>query len=234
MKVAHLTSAHPRYDTRIFLKQCRSLASAGHEVTLVVADGHGDERRDDVNIADVGKLPGRRNRIFRTTRRVLERARALEADIYHLHDPELMPIGRRLKRQGTLDLVVVDYLQLIEPDNPRDPRQEQVARISRRLKGLARELNVPVLCLAQLNRQAERTATHKPQLSHLRESGAIEQDADVVMLLYREDYYNRETDQKNTCDVIVAKNRTGPTDQVKLAFIKEYTRFENLAVQPPA
>ncbi|MDI5933020.1 glycosyltransferase family 4 protein [Halomonas kalidii] len=100
MKVSHLTSAHPRYDTRIFLKECRSLAAAGHEVTLVVADGRGDEQRDGVRIVDVGKLPGRWNRIFKTTRRVLERARSLQADVYHLHDPELMPIGRRLKRQG--------------------------------------------------------------------------------------------------------------------------------------
>lgn len=100
MKVAHLTSAHPRYDTRIFLKQCRSLASAGHQVTLVVADGHGDEQREGVAITDVGKLPGRLNRILKTTRRVYDRARVLDADIYHLHDPELMPIGRRLKRLG--------------------------------------------------------------------------------------------------------------------------------------
>ncbi|PMR75012.1 glycosyltransferase family 4 protein [Billgrantia endophytica] len=100
MKVAHLTSAHPRYDTRIFLKQCRSLAAAGHEVTLVVADGNGDEEREGIRIADVGRLTGRMNRIFKSTRLVYERARALEADVYHLHDPELMPIGRRLKRQG--------------------------------------------------------------------------------------------------------------------------------------
>ena len=94
---------------------------------------------------------------------------------------EIAATARRLKRQENLGLIVIDYLQLIEPDNPRDPRQEQVARISRRLKGLARELNVPVLCLAQLNRQVEATRDNKPQLSHLRESGAIEQDADVVI-----------------------------------------------------
>ncbi|MGR4068158.1 glycosyltransferase family 4 protein [Billgrantia sp. C5P2] len=100
MKVVHLTSAHPRYDTRIFHKQCRSLAAEGYPVTLVVADGEGDEERDGVSIVDVGHLPGRLNRVVKTTRRVFERARQLDADLYHLHDPELMPVGRRLKRLG--------------------------------------------------------------------------------------------------------------------------------------
>ena len=102
---------------------------------------------------------------------------------------EIAAAARRLKRRNKLGLVVIDYLQLIEPDNPKDPRQEQVAKIARRLKGLARELKVPVLCLAQLNRQAEVSRESKPRLSHLRESGAIEQDADVVMFVHREEYY---------------------------------------------
>ncbi len=99
-KIAHLTSAHPRYDTRIFIKQCRSLADHGHDVTLVVADGKGDERKDGVSIVDVGKLHGRINRMFSTTRRILNKAIILDADIYHLHDPELIPIGLRLKQLG--------------------------------------------------------------------------------------------------------------------------------------
>ncbi|MCC5881199.1 MAG: glycosyltransferase family 4 protein [Halomonas sp.] len=100
MKVVHLTSAHPRFDTRIYHKQCRSLAADGYPVTLVVADGEGDEQRDGVTIIDVGRLPGRLNRVLKTTNRVFEQARRLDADIYHLHDPELMPVGRRLKRLG--------------------------------------------------------------------------------------------------------------------------------------
>ncbi|HEX3727216.1 MAG TPA: replicative DNA helicase, partial [Pirellulales bacterium] len=100
---------------------------------------------------------------------------------------EIAAAARRLKRKNDLRLIVIDYLQLIEPDNPRDQRQEQVAKIARRLKGLARELKVPVLCLAQLNRQAEASRDNKPRLSHLRESGAIEQDADVVMFIHREE-----------------------------------------------
>ena len=99
-RVAHLTSVHARHDTRIFMKQCRTLAAHGHDVTLVVADGKGDDEKDGVAIADVGRLPGRLNRILRSTRQVLEKAAALDAQIYHLHDPELIPIGLRLKRMG--------------------------------------------------------------------------------------------------------------------------------------
>jgi replicative DNA helicase len=144
---------------------------------------------------------------------------------------EIAATARRLKRQEKLGLIVIDYLQLIEPDNPRDPRQEQVARISRRLKGLARELNVPVLCLAQLNRQVEATRDNRPQLSHLRESGAIEQDADVVIFVHREEFYqtNEEDRQrvKGQADLMVRKQRNGPTGDVKLTWLHEFTRFEN-------
>ena len=120
-------------------------------------------------------------------------------------------------------LVVIDYLQLIDPDNPKDQRQEQVARIARRLKGLARELNIPVLCLAQLNRQAEMAKENRPRLSHLRESGAIEQDADVVMFVHRDEYYETSEEDKarvaGQADMIVAKQRNGPTGDVKLAWL---------------
>ena len=135
---------------------------------------------------------------------------------------------------------MIDYLQLIEPDNPNDPRQEQVAKIARRLKGLARELKVPVLCLAQLNRQVEAGTgreSHRPRLSHLRESGAIEQDADVVMFVHREEYYHtREEAEREGIlgqgEIFVAKQRNGPTGDIKLAWLHKYTRFENLAHQP--
>ena len=148
---------------------------------------------------------------------------------------EIAATARRLKRRNQLGLVVIDYLQLIEPENPSDPRQEQVAKIARRLKGLARELKVPVLCLAQLNRQAEVTKDNRPRMSHLRESGAIEQDADVVMFVHREEYYmsreeSRERDLVGKAELIVAKQRNGPTDDVKLTWRQEFTRFENRAV----
>ena len=141
-----------------------------------------------------------------------------------------------MKRKAGLGLVVIDYLQLIEPDNPSDPRQEQVAKIARRLKGLARELKVPVLCLAQLNRQAEVSKENKPRLSHLRESGAIEQDADVVMFVHREEYYQTNDEDKarvaGQAEMIVAKQRNGPTGEIKLSWRKDFTRFVN-AVQRP-
>ncbi len=150
---------------------------------------------------------------------------------------EIAACARRLKRKAGLGLVVIDYLQLIEPDNPRDPRQEQVAKIARQLKHLARKLQVPVLCLAQLNRQVETSAEKKPRLSHLRESGAIEQDADVVMFIHREDYgLTREEAQQQDvvgkAEVSIAKQRNGPTGEVKLHWRPEYTRFEQISARP--
>ena len=146
---------------------------------------------------------------------------------------EIAAAARRIKRrEGRIGLIVIDYLQLIEPDNSNDPRQEQVAKIARRLKGLARELEAPVLCLAQVNRQAEDAREHRPRLSHLRESGAIEQDADVVMFVHREEYYRRgdERDQfAGQAEIIVSKQRNGPIGDIELVWRKDYTRFEDKA-----
>ena len=151
---------------------------------------------------------------------------------------EIAAVARRLKRQEDLGLIVIDYLGLIEPDNPSDPRQEQVSKIARRLKGLARELKVPVLCLSQLNRAAEATKDNRPRLSHLRESGAIEQDADVVMFVHREEYYHKREDAeemgiRGQAEIMIAKQRNGPVGDVKLAWIGEYTLFANLAEADP-
>lgn len=146
---------------------------------------------------------------------------------------EIAAAARRVRRQQDgLGLIVIDYLQLIEPDNPKDPRQEQVAKIARRLKGLAREANVPVLCVAQLNRQAEDAKSRRPRLSHLRESGAIEQDADVVMFVHREEYYHHGDDKdqfEGQAELIIAKQRNGPVGTIELRWEKEFTRFQNLA-----
>ena len=146
---------------------------------------------------------------------------------------EIAATARRLKRREGLALIVIDYLQLIEPDNAKDPRQEQVAKIARRLKGLARELKLPVICLAQLNRQAEVTRDNRPRLSHLRESGAIEQDADVVMFVHRDEYYQTNDEDKarvaGQADIIVAKQRNGPVGDVKVSWQQDYTRFQDLA-----
>ncbi len=151
---------------------------------------------------------------------------------------EIAACARRMKRKQNLGLLVIDYLQLMQPDDPKDPRQEQVAKMTRRLKTLARELQIPLICVAQLNRQAEPGKEgHRPRLSHLRESGAIEQDADVVVFIHREEYYQtrEEAQQAGTsglADAIVAKQRNGPTGDVKLAWFAKHTRFENLAQKP--
>ncbi len=148
---------------------------------------------------------------------------------------EIAAAARRIKRREGLSLIAIDYLQLIEPDNSRDPRQEQVAKIARRIKGLARELDVPVLCLAQLNRQTESSKDNKPQLSNLRESGAIEQDADVVMFIHREEYYcSNDEDRelvRGEADLLIRKQRNGPVGDVKLTWLHDFTRFTNRAPQ---
>jgi replicative DNA helicase len=138
--------------------------------------------------------------------------------------------ARRLKKRHNLRLVLIDYLQLIDPDDRRDSRQEQVSAISRRLKFLARELKIPVVALAQVNRSSEDRQDHRPRLSDLRESGAIEQDADTVLMLHRPDKEPGQEDD-SLIEVIVAKQRNGPIGNVSLMYIKQYMRFENFAVE---
>ncbi len=147
---------------------------------------------------------------------------------------EIAGAARRIiRREGSLALIVVDYLQLIQPDSSSDPRQEQVAKMARRLKALARELKCPILCLSQLNRQTESSGDHRPKLSHLRESGAIEQDADVVMFVHRESYYKKgtpeEIETENEAEIIIEKQRNGPTGKIDLLWEKNFTRFSNRA-----
>jgi replicative DNA helicase len=140
--------------------------------------------------------------------------------------------ARRLKLRHKIAVVVIDYLQLIEPDNRRDSRQEQVANISRRLKFLARELQIPVVALAQVNRSSEDRQDHRPRLADLRESGSIEQDADTVMLLHRPEMYE-PGQHEGTVEVLIAKQRNGPTGEITLTYIKQFMRFENFAVAEP-
>lgn len=142
---------------------------------------------------------------------------------------ELRAKARRLKANQGIELIILDYLQLMRSAVQSESRQQEISEISRSLKALARELSVPVIALSQLSRAVESRQDHKPQLSDLRESGAIEQDADLVVLLMREEYYNPTEENKGVADVHIAKQRNGPVGTVKLAFIKEYMRFENLA-----
>jgi replicative DNA helicase len=137
---------------------------------------------------------------------------------------------RRLKAQGGLDMVIIDYLQLMGNDySSRDSvREQEVAKITRALKALAKEVNVPVIALSQLNRNLESRTDKRPKLSDLRESGAIEQDADVIIFVYRDEVYDYKTDDKGIAELIVGKQRDGETDTVKLRFIKEYTKFKEI------
>lgn len=144
---------------------------------------------------------------------------------------ELRSKARCLKAKHGLSLIVIDYLQLMQgrASKSGDNRQQEISEISRSLKALARELNVPVIALSQLSRSVESRQIKRPMLSDLRESGSLEQDADIVMFLYREDYYDPETENKNITEVIIAKHRNGPVDTVDLTFLKQFTKFGNLS-----
>jgi replicative DNA helicase len=146
---------------------------------------------------------------------------------------EMRAKSRRLKSEHGLDLIVVDYIQLMQGRGRFENRTLEVAAISRSLKGLAKELSVPVIVLSQLSRATESRSDRRPQLSDLRESGALEQDADLVMFIYREEMYERTPEEKkpeneNMAEIIIGKQRNGPTGVVKLAFLKQQTRFANL------
>ena len=142
---------------------------------------------------------------------------------------ELRAKARRLKAHHDIQLIILDYLQLMRGDARVENRQQEISDISRSLKALARELRVPIVAISQLSRAVEARSDHRPQLSDLRESGAIEQDADVVVLILREEYYNPHPENQGIAEIIIAKQRNGPVGSMKLAFIKEYTRFENIA-----
>lgn len=150
------------------------------------------------------------------------------ADLPNVNVLEIRAIARRLKAAGKLDMIIIDYLQLIKGNSTRgDNRQQEISEISRALKGIARELDIPIIALSQLSRATEQRADRRPMLSDLRESGAIEQDADMVMFLYRDDYYNEESEDKGLTEVIIGKQRNGPVGTIKLRFFHEYTKFEN-------
>ncbi|HWQ33578.1 MAG TPA: replicative DNA helicase [Blastocatellia bacterium] len=160
-----------------------------------------------------------------------------EADIYIDDTPaittlELRAKARRLRQEKrSLDLLIVDYLQLMSGRGRVESRQQEVSQISRELKGIAKELNVPLIALSQLSRATETRTDHRPQLSDLRESGGIEQDADLVMFIYRDEVYHPETEKQNTAEIIIGKQRNGPIGTVELIFLKQLTRFENKAYE---
>lgn len=141
---------------------------------------------------------------------------------------ELRSKCRKYKLEHDLKMIIIDYLQLMSGSGKSESRQQEISDISRSLKALARELSVPVIALSQLSRAVEQRPDHRPMLSDLRESGAIEQDADVVMFIYRDDYYNKDTELKGISEIIVAKQRNGPVGTIQLAWLAKYTKFANL------
>lgn len=157
-----------------------------------------------------------------------------EAPIYIDDTPaisvrEVRAKARRLKAEHGLSLLIIDYLQLMGSTGRIESRQQEVSQISRSLKALARELDIPIIALSQLSRSVEQSQEKKPSLSHLRESGSLEQDADIVMFIYRDEYYNEESEKKGIAEIIIAKHRNGATGSVDLSFRKEFTKFGNLA-----
>jgi replicative DNA helicase len=145
---------------------------------------------------------------------------------------EVRAKARRLKTEQGLSLIIIDYLQLMGSTGRIESRQQEVSQISRSLKALARELDIPIIALSQLSRSVEQGQEKKPSLSHLRESGSLEQDADIVMFIYRDEYYNENSDKKGQAEIIIAKHRNGATGSVELCFRKEFTKFSNLSHRP--
>lgn len=165
---------------------------------------------------------------------VMESARVIGNSNLVIDDTSAITVGelrskcRKLKLEKNLGLVIIDYLQLMTGSKRSESRQQEISEISRSLKSLAREINVPVVALSQLSRAVEQRPDKRPMLSDLRESGAIEQDADVVMFIYRDDYYNMDTDEPGVSEIIIGKQRNGPTGTVKLAWQSQFTKFANL------
>ncbi len=162
---------------------------------------------------------------------VIGRSNLIIDDTPGISIAELRSKCRKYKLEHDLSMIIIDYLQLMSGSGRSDSRQQEISDISRSLKAVARELSVPVLALSQLSRAVEQRPDHRPMLSDLRESGAIEQDADVVMFIYRDDYYNHDTERKDVAEIIIAKQRNGPIGTVELAWLPNYTKFANLDKQ---
>jgi replicative DNA helicase len=160
---------------------------------------------------------------------LLSEAKIFIDDTPALSPAELRARARRLKREHDLGLIVIDYLQLMAVPGNKENRATEISEISRSLKAMAKEMNIPVIALSQLNRSLEQRTDKRPVMADLRESGAIEQDADVILFIYRDEYYNQESPDKGKAEIIIGKQRNGPTGSVMLTFLGQYTRFESIA-----
>ena len=193
------------------------------------------EARVDSNLVRSGTLPKSQYRNLSLAVGPLSKANIHLDDTPALSILELRAKARRLKNDVDADMIIVDYLQLMQGPKGVESRQQEIATISRSMKALAKELDIPIVALSQLSRAVEqRTGSKRPQLSDLRESGAIEQDADVVLFLFRPWVYSRDDEDEGKAEIIIAKQRNGPTGIVEATYINRYTRFENLALNPDA
>ena len=193
------------------------------------------EARVDSNLVRSGNLPKSQYKNLSLAVGPLSKADIYLDDTPALSILELRAKARRLKNDVDADMIIVDYLQLMEGPKGLESRQQEIATISRSMKALAKELDVPIVALSQLSRAVEnRTGSKRPQLSDLRESGAIEQDADVVIFLFRPVVYSQDEEDEGKAEIIIAKQRNGPTGIVEATYINRYTRFENLALNPDA
>ena len=191
------------------------------------------EARVDSNLVRSGTLPKSQYRNLSLAVGPLSKADIYLDDTAALSILELRAKARRLKNDVDVDMIIVDYLQLMQGPKGVESRQQEIATISRSMKALAKELDIPIVALSQLSRAVEqRTGSKRPQLSDLRESGAIEQDADVVLFLFRPWVYSREDEDEGKAEIIIAKQRNGPTGIIEATYISRYTRFENLAHNP--
>ena len=203
-----------------------SLEMANHQLAMRLLCA---EARVDSHFVRTGKLPAKLWKNLGLSAGDLEKAPIYLDDSPALTVLELRAKARRLKAEHNIGMIVVDYLQLMQGPRGVENRQQEISVISRSLKALAKELSIPVVALSQLSRAVEQRAEHKPQLSDLRESGAIEQDADVVIFLYRPWVYSQEDEDEGKAEIIVAKQRNGPTGHISASFISKYARFENLS-----
>ena len=189
---------------------------------------HGRINQQALRTGDLNKEEWARINSAATT---LKESTIIIDDTPALSPTELRARGRRMKREHNIGLIVVDYLQLMQIPDHKENRTNEIAEISRNMKALAKELELPIIALSQLNRSLEQRDNKRPRMSDLRESGGIEQDADVIVFIYRDEVYNPDSVDQGIAEVIVAKQRNGPTGTVRAAFIGQYTRFENLATE---